>query len=64
MFFEYLYVVKENKRREHRLPSRTLRDRLGAGPLSTITIQDMLKGVNGSQGKLYFQDDGAEVVLV
>ena len=29
----------------------------------TITIQVMLKGVNGSQGKPYFQDKGAEVVL-
>lgn len=30
----------------------------------TITIQVMLKGVNGSHGNPYFQDKGAEVVLV
>ncbi len=29
-----------------------------------ITIQVMLKGVNGSQGKPCFQDNGAEVVVV
>ena len=28
----------------------------------TITIQVMLKGVNGSHGNPYFQDKGAEVV--
>ena len=35
---------------------------MGAGPLSTITIQDMLKGVNNAQGKPYFQGKDAEVV--
>ena len=42
--------------------SLRISDELGAGPLSTTTIQDMLKGVNGSQGKLYFQGKDAEVV--
>ena len=35
---------------------------MGAGPLSTITIQDMLKGVNNAQWKPYFQGKDAEVV--
>ena len=37
----------ENKK-EGKDSLRAIRDRLGVGPLSTITIQDMLKGVKDS----------------
>ena len=47
-------VIIENKK-EGKDSLRAIRDRLGVGPLSTITIQDMLKGVNDSQGNPYFQ---------
>ena len=47
-------VIVENKK-EGTGSLRVVRDRLGAGPLSTITIHEMLKGVNDSQGNPYFQ---------
>ena len=42
--------------------SLRISDWLGAGPLTTITIQDILKGVKNVQGKPYFQGKDAEVV--
>ena len=63
MFFEDIRMLLRKIKKESK-DSLRIRDRLGVGPRSTTTIQDMLKGVNGSQGKQYFQDDGAEVVLV
>ena len=47
-------VIIENKKEGKDSP-RVVRDKLGVGPLSTITVQEMLKGVNDSQGKPYFQ---------
>lgn len=47
-------VIVENKK-ESTGSLRAIRDRLGAGPLSTITIQEMLKGVKDAQGNPYFQ---------
>lgn len=47
-------VIIENKK-EGKDSLRAIRDRLGVGPLSTITIQDMLKGVKDAQGNPYFQ---------
>ena len=47
-------VIIENKK-EGKDSLRVVRDRLGVGPLSTITIQDMLKGVKDAQGNPYFQ---------
>ena len=47
-------VIIENKKEGKDSP-RVIRDRLGVGPLFTITIQEMLKGVNDSQGNPYFQ---------
>lgn len=38
-------VIVENRKEDTGSP-RVVRDELGAGPLSTITIQEMLKGVN------------------
>ena len=50
-------MLVENKKEDTGSPRIRvrIRDRLGAGPLSTITIQELLKGVNDSQGKPYFQ---------
>lgn len=50
-------MLVENKKEDTGSPRIRLRirDRLGAGPSSTITVQEMLKGVNDSQGKPYFQ---------
>lgn len=47
-------VIIENKK-EGKDSLRAIRDRLGVGPLSTITIQEMLKGVKDAQGNPYFQ---------
>lgn len=47
-------VIIENKKEDTGSP-RAIRDKLGAGPLSTITIQEMLKGVKDAQGNPYFQ---------
>ena len=47
-------VIIENKKEGKDSP-RAIRDKLGVGPLSTITIQEMLKGVNDAQGNPYFQ---------
>ena len=38
-------MIIENKKENTDSP-RAIRDKLGVGSLSTITIQDMLKGVN------------------
>ena len=53
-------VIVENKKEDTGSP-RVVRDRLGAGPLPIITIQEMLKGVNDSQGHPYFQDNGVAI---
>lgn len=49
-------MLVENKKEDTGSPRIRvrIRDRLGAGPLSTITVQEMLKGVNDSQGNPYF----------
>jgi hypothetical protein len=47
-------VIIENKKEGKDSP-RVVRDKLGVGPLSTITIQEMLKGVKDAQGNPYFQ---------
>jgi hypothetical protein len=51
-------VVVENKRKSvgsKGTSDKRLSHKPGANTLSTITIQDMLKGVNDSQGNPYFQ---------
>ena len=51
-------VVVENKRKSvgsKGTSDKRLSHKPGANTLSTITIQDMLKGVNDAQGKPYFQ---------
>ena len=56
-------MIIENKKEGKDSP-RVVRDKLGVGPLSTITIQDMLKGVNDSQGNPYFQDNGVAITAL
>ena len=46
-------VIVENKKEDTGSPR--ISDELGAGPLPTITIQEMLKGVKDAQGNPYFQ---------
>lgn len=46
-------VIVENKKEGKDSPR--ISDELGVGPLSTITIQEMLKGVKDAQGNPYFQ---------
>ncbi len=53
-------VIVENKKMEQGLHSQS--DKSVAVAPYTITIQVILKGVNGSQGKPYFQDKGTEMV--
>jgi len=59
-----LYSVIVENRKEDTGSPRAVRDELGAGPLSTITIQEMLKGVNDSQGNSYFQDNGVAITTL
>lgn len=51
----YSLLVENKKEDKDSLRIRArIRDRLGVGPLSMTTIQDMLKGVKDAQADSYF----------
>ena len=59
-----MYSVLVENKKDGTGYHRVVRDNSIAGHPSTITVQEMLKGVNDSQGNPYFQDNGVAITAL